>query len=98
MSRRSVLSALLAAGGLAAVGGFGRPAGAAGLVRPPATAATQIRNEFLHAWNGYKQFAWGHDEVHPVSGTFSEFFVAGHPIGLSIIEALDTLYVMELDA
>src|SRR6201999_3227065 len=26
------------------------------------------------------------------------FFVPGHPIGLSIIEALDTLYVMELDA
>jgi mannosyl-oligosaccharide alpha-1,2-mannosidase len=98
MSRRSVLSALLAAGGLAAVGGFNSPAGAAGLARPPATAATQIRNEFLHAWNGYKQFAWGHDEVHPVSGTFSEFFVPGHPIGLSIIEALDTLYVMELDA
>jgi len=98
MSRRSVLSALLAAGGLAAVGGFNSPAGAAGLARPPANAATQIRNEFLHAWNGYKQFAWGHDEVHPVSGTFSEFFVPGHPIGLSIIEALDTLYVMELDA
>jgi hypothetical protein len=98
MSRRSVLSALLAAGGLAAVGGFNSPVGAAGLVRPPATAATQVRNEFLHAWNGYKQFAWGHDQVNPVSGTFSEFFVPGHPIGLSIIEALDTLYVMELDA
>ncbi len=100
MTRRSVLSALLAAGGLAATGGFNDLAGAAtvGPVRPPATAATQIRNEFLHAWNGYKQFAWGHDEVHPVSGTFSEFFVPGHPIGLSIIEALDTLYVMELDA
>ncbi len=35
--------------------------------------------------------------MHPLSGTFSEFFVPGHPIGLSIIEALDTLYVMELD-
>src|SRR5437879_1786793 len=100
MTRRSVLSALLAAGGLAATGGFNNLAVAATgpLVRPPANAATQIRNEFLHAWNGYKQFAWGHDEVHPVSGTFSEFFVPGHPIGLSIIEALDTLYVMELDA
>jgi mannosyl-oligosaccharide alpha-1,2-mannosidase len=89
---------------LTATGGFGELASAAvPAIRPPKppappVAAAQIRAEFLHAWNGYKQFAWGHDEVHPVSGTFSEFFVPGHPIGLSIIEALDTLYVMELDS
>ena len=56
-----------------------------------------VVDEFLHAWNGYKQFAWGHDQVNPIAGTPNEFFVDGHPIGLSIIEALDTLYVMELD-
>ncbi|HEX3783996.1 MAG TPA: glycoside hydrolase family 47 protein [Pseudonocardiaceae bacterium] len=70
----------------------------AGATAPPAQqAAAQIRTEFLHAWDGYKKFAWGHDQVNPVSGTYDEFFVTGHPIGLSIIEALDTLYVMELD-
>ncbi len=56
-----------------------------------------VRQEFLHAWNGYKKFAFGHDQVLPVSGTHQEFFVPGSPIGLSIIEALDTLYVMGLD-
>ena len=61
------------------------------------TIGAQVRDEFLHAWNGYKQFAWGSDEVHPVSGTASDFFIKGHSFGLSIIEALDTLYVMELD-
>ena len=61
------------------------------------TIGEQVRDEFLHAWNGYKQFAWGSDEVHPVSGTASDFFIKGHSFGLSIIEALDTLYVMELD-
>ena len=61
--------------------------------RPPRRSA----NEFLHAWRGYQRFAWGHDQVNPLSGTYSEFFVDGHPIGLSIIEALDTLYVMGLD-
>ncbi|MGB6984605.1 MAG: glycoside hydrolase family 47 protein [Candidatus Aquilonibacter sp.] len=61
------------------------------------TIGAQVRDEFLHAWNGYKQFAWGSDEVHPVSGTASDFFVKDHSFGLSIIEALDTLYVMELD-
>lgn len=56
-----------------------------------------MRTEFLHAWNGYKQFGWGYDEVRPVSGTPKNFFVPNHSFGLSIIEALDTLYVMELD-
>jgi mannosyl-oligosaccharide alpha-1,2-mannosidase len=59
--------------------------------------AEQIRDEFLHAWNGYKKFAWGYDEVAPVSGKPKDFFVDGHSFGLSIIEAMDTLYVMQLD-
>lgn len=56
-----------------------------------------MRDEFLHAWGGYKRFAWGFDEVRPVSGTPKNFFIPDHSFGLSIIEALDTLYVMELD-
>ncbi len=109
ISRRSALTTLAAAaGGLGLTGVLGGTANAAtapsaisnsyAVPPPPAKqAATQIRNEFLHAWNGYKKFAWGHDQVNPVSGTYDEFFVDGHPIGLSMIEALDTLYVMELD-
>ncbi|HJP74742.1 MAG TPA: glycoside hydrolase family 47 protein, partial [Pseudonocardiaceae bacterium] len=112
LSRRSALTALAAAaGGIGLTGVLGGTANAAtaptagfnytanyATPAPPAKqAATQIRNEFLHCWNGYKKFAWGHDQVNPVSGTSNEFFVDGHPIGLSMIEALDTLYVMELD-
>src|SRR5215813_9625225 len=99
-TRRALLLGLTAAGGLSIVGATGvaeaatRPAGT-GPADP--AKATAVRNEFLRGWNGYKRFAWGRDEVHPVSGTASEFFANGHPIGLSIIEALDTLYVMELD-
>ena len=87
-------------------GAFGGAAFAAGLpaalladpaMPSPRAIARQVRDEFVHAWNGYKRFAWGHDEVRPVSGTASDFFIPGHSIGLSIIEALDTLYVMELD-
>lgn len=63
----------------------------------PYTIAQEVREEFLHAWNGYKQFAWGYDEVRPASGTAKNFFLPNHSFGLSIIEALDTLYVMELD-
>jgi hypothetical protein len=61
-------------------------------------AAADVRNELLHTWNSYKRLAWGHDELHPVSGTFGEFFDKNHPVGLTIVEALDTLYLMGLDA
>jgi hypothetical protein len=103
LSRRRLLGALTAAGGAWLLGGFGSPARAVAdfdddrFCDSDRAIARAIRAEFLHGWNGYKRFAWGHDEVKPVSGTFSEFFVPGHPLGLSIIEALDTLYVMELD-
>jgi mannosyl-oligosaccharide alpha-1,2-mannosidase len=63
----------------------------------PRAIAAQVRDEFLHAWNGYTRVAWGHDEVRPVSGTINDFFVPGRSFGLSIVEALDTLYVMGLD-
>jgi len=64
----------------------------------PKSIASQVRAEFLHAWNGYKRFAWGYDEVKPVSGKSVNFFVDNHSFGLSIIEAMDSLYVMGLDA
>ncbi|MGH8164457.1 MAG: glycoside hydrolase family 47 protein, partial [Rhodanobacteraceae bacterium] len=64
----------------------------------PAEIGAMVRAEFLHAWNGYKRFAWGHDEVRPVSGTASEFFIPGHSLGLSVVESMDTHYVMGLDS
>ena len=63
----------------------------------PRVVAQAVRAEFVHAWNGYKLIAWGRDEVRPVSGTANDFFIDGKTFGLSIVEALDTLYVMELD-
>jgi mannosyl-oligosaccharide alpha-1,2-mannosidase len=103
LSRRRMLALIGAAGGAAlteGLGGLNRLAVAADgpLALPPdAAVADQVRAEFLHGWNGYKQFAFGHDEVRPVSGTPREFFVPGHPVGLSIVEALDTLFLMGLD-
>jgi len=99
ISRRGLLASAAAVGGIAATGGL--PAAAATSTHhhgpSPHEIARDVKAEFLHGWNGYRNVAWGHDEVHPVSGTAGEFFVDGHPIGLSIIEALDTFYVMELD-
>ncbi|MDI5967040.1 glycoside hydrolase family 47 protein [Streptomyces sp. SL13] len=61
------------------------------------TIAAEIHAEFLHGWRGYTSVAWGHDEVCPVSGTSSDFFAPGKTFGLSMVEALDTLYVMGED-
>jgi|GEM_PF-5738592 len=60
----------------------------------PKAIAKEVRNEFLHAWQGYKFAAWGYDEVRPLSGKPTNFFLKNHSFGLSIIEAMDTLYVM----
>ncbi|GHG61106.1 glycoside hydrolase family 47 protein [Streptomyces griseocarneus] len=101
-SRRGMLYALAAASGLALGGGPGTTAAAGARratpgTRPDAAKAREIRDEFLHAWEGYKRYAWGHDEVLPVSGGHREFFARGYPVGLSIVEALDTHHLMGLD-
>ncbi|NXX49779.1 MA1B1 mannosidase, partial [Tricholaema leucomelas] len=47
---------------------------------------------FRHAWRGYKDFAWGHDELKPLSKSYSEWF----GLGLTLIDALDTLWILGL--
>lgn len=88
-TRRAFVTAAAAAVAPSAIRAGGTPS--------PRGIAGEVRAEFLHAWNGYKRYAWGADEVKPVSGGASNFFLANHAFGLSIVEAMDTLYVMELD-
>src|ERR1700704_3775960 len=45
--------------------------------------AAQVRAEFLHAWNGYKKYAWGHDDLRPLSKTYQKRFSVPIMIGLS---------------
>ena len=68
---------------------------------PPASwhaLAADVRRETRWAWRNYVAKAFGHDQIKPVSGGFEEFFVPDRPVGLTIVEALDTLWLMELDA
>lgn len=95
--RRAVLGAAAVASVLPATGV--RAAAATAQPRPAdAEVARQVREEFLHAWEGYKQAAWGYDEVKPLSCGHDDFFADGHSFGLSAVEALDTLYLMGQDA
>ncbi|KAI6651948.1 hypothetical protein LOD99_4827 [Oopsacas minuta] len=45
-----------------------------------------------HAWNGYVEYAWGKDMLKPISRSSQEWF----GLGLTLIDALDTLFIMNL--
>ncbi|MDZ7895029.1 MAG: glycoside hydrolase family 47 protein [Sphingobium sp.] len=94
IARRSLLHA-----GAAALATAAMPLRAA---TEPATdwraLGEDVRSEMRWAWGEYKRLAWGKDEIRPISGTFSSFPLKDHHLGLSLIEAMDTLWLMELDA
>lgn len=51
-----------------------------------------VRAAFRHAWKGYKEHAWGHDELKPISKSFGEWF----SLGLTLIDSLDTMWILGL--
>jgi mannosidase alpha-like ER degradation enhancer 2 len=60
-----------------------------------ATMADNVRQQFLHAWNGYKQYAWGHDELRPLSKTYHDWY--GVSLYMTPVDALDTMILMGLN-
>ncbi len=46
------------------------------------------------AWNSYRTHAWGADEVSPISGGSHSATGDIHNMGLTIVDALDTLMIM----
>src|SRR5213592_1949271 len=56
--------------------------------------AAQVRAEFLHAWNGYKKFAWGHDDLKPLSKAYHDWY--SEPLLMTPVDALDTMILMGL--
>ena len=58
--------------------------------------AARVREELLHAWRGYERYAWGHDELKPVSRTAHDWH--GDSLLMTPVDALDTLLLMGLTA
>jgi mannosidase alpha-like ER degradation enhancer 2 len=58
--------------------------------------AARVRTEFLHAWNNYERYAWGHDALRPLGKTPHDWY--GQSLLMTPVDALDTLVVMHLDA
>ena len=54
--------------------------------------AESVKAEFLHAWNGYKQYCWGHDDLKPVSKTCRDWY--GTTILMTPVDSLDSLYLL----
>ncbi|GAB4814643.1 hypothetical protein N2152v2_001689 [Parachlorella kessleri] len=51
----------------------------------------EVVEAMRHAWGGYVQYAWGHDELAPVSKKGKDGFGG---LGATIIDSLDTLLMM----
>ncbi|GMT31446.1 hypothetical protein PFISCL1PPCAC_22743 [Pristionchus fissidentatus] len=47
---------------------------------------------FKHAWGAYKTHAWGHDQLKPISKSYSDWF----DTGLTIVDSIDTAIIMGL--
>ncbi len=56
--------------------------------------AEETKNEFLHAWNGYKKYAWGHDELRPLSKSYRDWYKAS--LYMTPVDAFDTMVLMGL--
>lgn len=63
---------------------------------PDRTAlAAEVKAEFLHAWNGYKKYAWGHDDLDPVSRKPRDWYPPA-VLYMTPVDALDTMLLMGL--
>ncbi len=60
-----------------------------------AEMADHVRQEFLHAWTGYKRYAWGHDALRPLSKSSHDWYASS--LLMSPVDALDTMILMGLN-
>ncbi|KAH9833334.1 glycoside hydrolase [Rhodofomes roseus] len=85
----------VAALALACMGVKAGPVQAPIIIPPPYAAeyAQKTVQMFQTSWSAYKEYAWGHDDLSPVSESYSDSYGGW---GASIVDALDTIYIMGL--
>ncbi|RPB21474.1 seven-hairpin glycosidase [Terfezia boudieri ATCC MYA-4762] len=52
-----------------------------------------VKVAFEHSWKGYREYAWGHDELAPKTKSYREKFGGW---GATLVDALDTMWIMGL--
>jgi ER degradation enhancer, mannosidase alpha-like 2 len=92
-----VLGILLAACAGADSKPVATPAAGAATSPDRAVMVARVRAETRHAWQGYVQYAWNHDELEPIAKKGRDWH-EGHTLLLTPVDALDTLILLGLDA
>ncbi|CRK87432.1 CLUMA_CG001233, isoform B [Clunio marinus] len=55
----------------------------------------KVKQMMMHAWNNYKLYAWGKNELKPISKRAHTGSIFGaYDLGATIVDSLDTLYIM----
>ncbi len=57
--------------------------------------AEQVKQEFLHAWNAYKKYAWGEDQLKPLSKSYRNWY--DESLLMTPVDAFDTMILMGLN-
>ncbi|HKA88994.1 MAG TPA: glycoside hydrolase family 47 protein [Haliangiales bacterium] len=57
-----------------------------------AARAAEVRAELRHAWDGYVRYAWGHDELRPLTRAGRDWYA--HTLLITPVDALDALYLL----
>lgn len=55
--------------------------------------AEQVKAEFMHAWNGYKKYAWGRDDLKPLSKSYKNWYEP-ETLLMTPVDSLDSLYLL----
>ncbi|MDO9254254.1 MAG: glycoside hydrolase family 47 protein [Bacteroidales bacterium] len=56
--------------------------------------ADKVKDEFLHAWNGYKKYAWGYDALQPLTKKPHNWYKKS--LLMTPVDAFDTMILMGL--
>lgn len=57
--------------------------------------ARNVKAAFRHAWQGYREYAWGHDELKPLAKEGHDWY--GVSLYMTPVDAYDTMRLMGLD-
>ena len=56
--------------------------------------AEKVKQQFIHAWDAYKKYAWGHDQLRPLGKSFRDWY--GKSLLMTPVDAFDTMVLMGL--
>jgi mannosidase alpha-like ER degradation enhancer 2 len=57
--------------------------------------AARVRSELLFSWHSYEKYAWGHDELRPLTKTYRDWY--GESLLMTPVDSLDSLILMGCD-